>query len=208
MLRIIAGACRGVVLNAPSGRETRPTSARAREALFNLLRHGAAARPLEGAHVADIFAGTGALGLEALSRGAASAALVEKAPAACAAIRANIARCRAGGTARLVMADATRPRRAAKPFDILFVDPPYRGGLVEKSLTALIRAGWAGADSLVIVQQDPRDPVLPSGGWRILENRCHGAARLLFLTPEDPENRENPAADGGTALPSAPESRI
>lgn len=185
MLRIIAGRFRSTVLTAPPGLETRPTAARTREALFNLLRHGRAARPLAGAHVADIFAGTGALGLEALSRGAARVTLVENAPAATAAIRANIGKCRAGDTARLMAVDGTSPPRAARPFDILFIDPPYRDGLVEKSLRGLARAGWIGENSLTIVQQDPQDPVWTPEGSHILENRCYGAARLLFLGPAD-----------------------
>src|SRR5919202_3353208 len=127
-MRIIAGRHRGRRLLAPVGRGTRPTADRVRQALFDMLWHApwAGRARIEGARVLDAFAGTGALGLEALSRGAAAATFLETDKAALAALRANIAACREEARCRVLAADAMKPPRAAAPCDLLFLDPPYR----------------------------------------------------------------------------------
>ena len=139
-MRIVAGRHRGRKLMAPPGLDTRPTSDRAREALFNILEHGEP--PLEGCRFLDLFAGSGAVGLEAASRGAGRVLLVEKARAAQAAARANIAHLGEAERVTLRAGDATRLGRAAEPFDIVFLDPPYGSGLVATALAGLARGGW------------------------------------------------------------------
>ena len=125
---------------APAGLDVRPTSDRAREALFNILEHGLP--PLRGCRFLDVFAGTGAVALEALSRGAARAVLIETARPAQAAIRANIEGVRETARAGLHAVDATRLGRSTDEFDIVFLDPPYRSGLLEPALRRLVDGGW------------------------------------------------------------------
>src|SRR5271168_3784908 len=144
-MRIAAGRHRGRRLLAPPGETVRPTSDRARQALFNILSHGQLAAegvPFAGAAVLDAFAGTGALGLEALSRGAAQAVFIEQDREALAALRQNIAAFGEGDRARIVPGDATRPPRALSACELAFLDPPYRSGLATAALTALDAAGW------------------------------------------------------------------
>ena len=128
LMRIVAGKFRGTQIEAPKGLATRPTSDRVRQALFNVLEHGAPHVEFEGARVLDLFAGSGALGLEALSRGAATATFVDSAPAAVAAVRANLEAL--GGDAEVRRGDALRFLRAApgetRHYDLVLLDPPYR----------------------------------------------------------------------------------
>lgn len=150
-MRIVAGRWRGRSLVAPPGTATRPTSDRARQAIFDRLAHAPwAAGVLDGAVVLDAFAGTGAMGLEALSRGAARAWFVETDVAARRALAANIAACRAE-TATLLAADATHPPRGA-PCTLVFLDPPYGRGLVGLALPALRGAGWVAPGALLVVE--------------------------------------------------------
>jgi 16S rRNA (guanine966-N2)-methyltransferase len=178
-VRIVAGRHRGRRLLAPAGLDVRPTSDRAREALFSILEHGRP--PLRGCRFLDVFAGTGAVALEALSRGAARAVLIETARPAQAAIRANIEAVRESARASLRTVDATRLGRSADEFDIVFLDPPYGSGLLESALRALEDGGWfaPGARVVAEVAADER-PDLPPGLNRDDERR-YGAARLLFL---------------------------
>ncbi len=178
-MRIIAGAWRGRRLAAPPGAATRPTADRVRQALFDMLLHapwGGHAH-VEGAAVLDAFAGTGALGLEALSRGAGSATFIERDRAALAALRANIAACRAGDRARLLEGDATRPPPGA-PCGLVFLDPPYGEGLVPRAVTALDAAGWIAPGALILAELG-RDEAVPALG-ELLAERAHGAARLVI----------------------------
>lgn len=178
MPRIIAGAYRGRAIRAPAGTATRPTADRARQALFDALLHapwgGRAA--IEGAEVLDGFAGSGALGLEALSRGAARATFIEQDAAACAAIRANIAALGAGDRAALLVADMLAPP-PGRPQGCVFLDPPYGKDLLPPSVAALRRAGWLGPGSLVIAEIGRLDSV--PEGESILTNRSYGAARVI-----------------------------
>jgi 16S rRNA (guanine966-N2)-methyltransferase len=184
-LRIIAGQHRGRRLAAPPGPATRPTADRVRQALFDMLWHApwAGRERVEDARVLDAFAGTGALGLEALSRGAAAATFLETDRAALAALRANIAGCQEEARCRVLPADATRPPRAPQPCDLVFLDPPYGGGLVERALAALLAAGWIAPAALVCAEYGAA-PTAPPPGFAPLAARAHGAAHLLILRPE------------------------
>lgn len=179
-MRIIAGAHRGRNLAAPPGDQTRPTADRARQALFDMLMHAPWAEgAVRDARVLDAFAGSGALGLEALSRGAVHASFLESARPALAAIRANVAACREEARASILPGDATRPPPAPAPCGLLFLDPPYRQGLLPRALAALARAGWIAPGAVCCLEM-ARDEEFPTD-WPILAERAHGAARLLVL---------------------------
>lgn len=183
-MRIISGKWKGKKLVAPSGEATRPTSDRARQALFDMLWHApwAGREVVDGATVLDAFAGTGALGLEALSRGAARATFLEKDRAALAALRANIANCgaEAQGMVQVIAGDATKPPRPLQPANLVFLDPPYGSGLLTPALEALDAAGWIAPGALVCTELGARDPV-PETRLETLADRSHGKARLLIL---------------------------
>ncbi len=186
-MRIVAGRHRGRRLLAPPGEKVRPTSDRAREALFNILSHGRLAVegiPFAGAAVLDAFAGTGALGLEALSRGAAEAAFIEDDREALAILRQNIAALGEGDRARIVPGDATRPPLAPSAYPLAFLDPPYRSGLTAAALTALDAAGWLTPDALAVVELAARERLTPPAGFTLVDERVYGAAQLLFLRRE------------------------
>lgn len=176
-MRIVAGAWRGRALTAPPGATTRPTAERVRQALFDMLLHApwGGRALLEGATVLDGFAGTGALGLEALSRGATLAHFIEPDAAALAALRANIAACRAGPLCRVLAADATRPP-PGPPCRLIFLDPPYAQDLVPRAAAALTTAGWV-APGAVIIGEIGKGEALPDLGT-LLGERAHGAARI------------------------------
>ena len=176
-MRIIAGQWRGRPLVAPKGDTTRPTADRTREALFSMLasRFGS----LEGLAVADLFAGSGALGLEALSRGAASCLFVEQDKAALDALRANIATLGAqGAEVRPQSVMALGPARA--PFDLLLLDPPYGTGAGAVALDRLARLGWIGPATWVSVET-ARDEAVSVSGFAADAERIHGKARLTLL---------------------------
>jgi 16S rRNA (guanine966-N2)-methyltransferase len=183
-MRIVGGRHRGRRLVAPKGETVRPTSDRAREALFNILSHGEFAAegvPIINAAVLDAFAGTGALGLEALSRGASSATFIERDPAALAILRKNIAALAEGARVKILPGDATHPPRATAPCDIVFVDPPYRSGLAAPAVAGLAAAGWLAPDALVVVEIAAREDLEPPAGLALEGERVYGAARLVFL---------------------------
>ena len=183
-LRIVGGVHRGRRLAAPAGETVRPTSDRAREALFNILSHGSFAAgglPFAGRPVLDAFAGTGALGLEALSRGASAVAFIENGRDDLAALRRNIAMLGEEDRAHIVAADATRPPRAAMVCAAAFLDPPYRSGLAEPALSALAGAGWLLPDAPVVVEVAAREKFSLPAGFASIDERVYGAARLVFL---------------------------
>ena len=182
-MRIVAGKHRGRTLTAPAGEALRPTGERAREALFDILAHGRfAERPVfEDARVLDAFAGTGAFGLEALSRGATHASFIENDRAALKALRANIAALGEERNAAIVPADALHPPRAGAPCSLIFLDPPYREDLAAPALTALAAAGWIAPEALAVVEVAARQKLAPPDGFTLLEERRYGAARLVFL---------------------------
>ncbi len=192
-MRIVGGRHRGRRLLAPPGEVVRPTSDRAREALFNILSHGRLATegiPFAGAAVLDAFAGTGALGLEALSRGAAEAVFIERDPEAVAVLRRNVASLGEGARAEILPGDATRPPRAGTRCAVAFVDPPYRSGLATPALEALDRAGWLAPGALAIVELAAREELVRPDAFTLLDERVYGAARLVFLRSKNNENRD------------------
>jgi 16S rRNA (guanine966-N2)-methyltransferase len=177
-VRIIAGAWRGRKLQAPPGSETRPTSDRVRQAMFDMLLHApwGGRGVLEDAKVLDAFAGTGALGLEALSRGAAEAVFFERSPAALAALRANIAVCGAHASACVLPQDVLEcgPGVARS---LIFLDPPYGEGVVQRSINILRAKGWVQPNCLVVAETSALAQVVERG--LLLARRVHGAAQIL-----------------------------
>ena len=183
-MRIIAGQHKGRSLAAPKGMTTRPTSDRTRESIFNILAHAAWAPPIEGARVIDLFAGSGALGLEAMSRGAAFCLFVETDHGARGAIRDNIEALGLFGNTRLHRRSATdlgeKPAGVGSPFNIAFLDPPYHKGLVAPALDCLIRGAWLAEDAIAMVETGS-DEALMYAGWEVIDTRDFGAARVQFL---------------------------
>jgi len=187
-MRIVGGRNRGRRLFAPPGDTVRPTSDRAREALFNILSHGRLAAdgiPFAGAAVLDAFAGTGALGLEALSRGAAEAVFFEQDPEALAVLRKNAASLGETARTQILPYDATRPPRAGTRCAVAFLDPPYRSGLAASALEAIAAADWLTPNALAIVELGAREEFELPAGFTLLDERRYGAARLLFLRRDD-----------------------
>jgi 16S rRNA (guanine966-N2)-methyltransferase len=186
-LRIVGGVHRGRRLLAPPGELVRPTSDRAREALFNILSHGdfaAAGLPFANRPVLDAFAGTGAFGLEALSRGAGAAVFIESEREALAALRRNIVTLGESERAHIVAGDATRPPRAAFACALALLDPPYRSGLAAPALAALAATGWLLPDALAVIEVAAREALAPPLGFTVIDERVYGAARLVFLRRE------------------------
>ncbi len=184
-MRIVSGAHRGRTLKTPPGEATRPTSDRARQAVFNILEHAPWAGELHGARVIDLFAGSGALGFEALSRGAAFCLFVETDEAARGAIRENIDALGLFGATRIHRRDATdlglRPASAGEAFDLAFLDPPYRKGLGERALEGLAGGGWLKPGAVVMVERGSDEPDVSPPGYEVLDARDYGAARVQFL---------------------------
>ena len=178
-MRIIAGAWRGRPLVAPAGAATRLTSERVRQALFDTLMHApwAGRATVEDAVVLDVFAGTGALGLEALSRGAARVTFIEQAPDAIAALRANIRRCGAEAVTTIARLPGSGARPPMGPAGLVFLDPPYGQGFVDTALAALTAAGWIAPDTLLVAETGKHEPPpCPAP----LDTRVHGAARVTI----------------------------
>lgn len=176
-MRIISGAWRGRPLVAPKGDTTRPTADRTREALFSMLASRVGS--FEGLAVADLFAGSGALGLEALSRGAASCLFVEQDKAAIDALRANIAKLGAAGTdVRAGSVLALGPARA--PLDIVMMDPPYGTGAGAVAADKLARLGWMGPATWLSIETAKAEAV-EVAGFTVEADRHHGRARLTLL---------------------------
>jgi 16S rRNA (guanine966-N2)-methyltransferase len=165
----------------------RPTSDRLRESLFNILLHSYG-DPVSGARVLDLFAGTGALGLEAMSRGAAFALFIDDGAAARALIRANVEALGLGGTTKIFRRDATQlgPVHPLEPFTLAFLDPPYRDGLAEKSLAALAAGGWLAPGALVVVEEAADAAFAPPAGFAEIERRRYDDSELTFLRAAEP----------------------
>ncbi len=185
-MRIVGGRLKGRTLKGPSSSATRPTSDRLRESLFNVLAH-AYGDPCAGARVLDLFAGTGALGLEALSRGAATALFVEDATEARGLIRDNAEALGLTGMVRLFRRDATRLGALDQglPYSLVFCDPPYGKGLAEAALAAALAGGWLAADALLVVEERT-GAFAPPAGFREIERRAYDESELTFLEPEGP----------------------
>ncbi|MEL7108949.1 MAG: 16S rRNA (guanine(966)-N(2))-methyltransferase RsmD [Pseudomonadota bacterium] len=185
-MRIVAGQYKGRPIRAPKTNATRPTSDRARENLFNILAHADWAPALEGARVIDLFAGSGALGLEALSRGASFGLFVDTAHAARGVIRQNIEALGLFGQARIQRRSATDlgeiPAGLGGPFDVAFMDPPYNKGLIESCLGSLKTGQWL-AENALIVAETAANETPDFEGWSVILDREIGAAKVWFLNP-------------------------
>lgn len=183
MQQIIAGSRRGTKLSPLAGKAVRPTSQRTRAALFNILTGGRYAVRLEGAVVLDMFAGTGALGLEALSRGAATAFFAEQDPAALAVLQRNIARLDFTGQSQILAGSAEKlPRWIGPPVDILLMDAPYEQGLTEIGLAAAQKAGALRPGSLVMAETRKTEALDWPPGFQFEERRLYGLAALHILS--------------------------
>lgn len=183
-LRLIAGRHRGRRIETPVGLATRPTSERAREALFAILEHGEPS--LRDARFLDLFSGSGAAALEAVSRGASFALCVDQASAAIAVIRRNIAVLEEDERVAVQRADACRLGTAPGRFDIVFLDPPYGSGLASPALAALAEHGWLAPGARVTVEIAQRETLEPPQTLTLEDERRYGAARFVFLrAPSD-----------------------
>jgi len=184
-LRIVSGAFRGRSLAAPAGEATRPTSDRARQAIFNILEHAAWSSGVRDVRVIDLFAGSGALGFEALSRGAAFCLFVETDEAARGAIRENVEAMGLFGKTRVHRRDATdlgvRPGADGPAFGLAFLDPPYAKGLGETALEKLAAGGWLTSGAIVVFERGVGEADLSVLGFEPLDIRDYGAARVHFL---------------------------
>lgn len=184
-MRIVAGKHRGRELQAPVGDGTRPTLGRARQSLFDILEHGKFSATgeslLPNARVLEAFAGSGAFAFEALSRGAAFAAMIDNAKSAQAAMRANAALLKETDHCRIHAADAARPPPADAPCDLLFLDPPYGKSLAGPALAALRDAGWIDANTLTIVEVASKEDFAAPTGFAAQDERVYGPAKFVFL---------------------------
>jgi 16S rRNA (guanine966-N2)-methyltransferase len=184
-VRIAGGRFRGRALSTPEGLNTRPTGDRARQAIFNVLEHAAWSPGLQGRRVLDLFSGSGALGLEAMSRGGAFCLFVETDERARGAIRDNVEALGLFGATRVHRRDATalgqRPASAGPPFDLMFLDPPYGKGLGERALAATADGGWLAPGALAVWERGAEEPEPETLGWTVLDDRTYGAARVFFL---------------------------
>jgi 16S rRNA (guanine966-N2)-methyltransferase len=183
-MRIVGGRFRGRALAAPKSQAIRPTGDRLRESIFNILAHGYG-DPVTGARVLDLFAGTGALGLEALSRGADFVLFVDDGAEARALIRANVDTLGVGGTSRVFRRDARSlgPAHPVEPFSLLFLDPPYGQGLAEQALTSAREGGWLTAQALVMVEEAAAPGFKCPGGYQEIERRRYDDTEVTFLRP-------------------------
>jgi 16S rRNA (guanine(966)-N(2))-methyltransferase RsmD len=180
-MRVVAGSARGLRLDVPAGREVRPTADRVREALFSAL-----GGRVPGARVLDLFGGSGALAVEALSRGAAHAVIVELQRRPAAAIAANLERTGLAERARIVRNDALRAIPALADerlvFDIVFLDPPYAGDLAARALAAVLDRGLLAADGIAVVERERRRPFAAPEGVRVVAEKSYGDTALTYLS--------------------------
>jgi len=185
-IRITAGTFRGRALSVPEGYTVRPTSDRARQALFNRLEHSFQnyGFRLRGARVVDLFAGTGALGLEALSRGAAHVTFVEHSPSSRRALADNIETLGVDDKVSILTMDATALPAAAQPYGLALLDPPYGSGLVERTLGALAAKGWLAEPGLMVVETARDEIITAPDGWGVEDSRAYGRGALTYLIRE------------------------
>jgi len=181
-MRIVGGQYRGRNLAAPKSQAVRPTADRLRESLFNILTH-AYGDPVTGARVLDLFAGTGGLGLEALSRGAAFVLFVDDGAEARALIRQNVETLGAAGVTRIFRRDATRlgAVHPSEPFSVVFLDPPYGKGLAEKALASAREGGWLTLDALIVVEESKEAAFKAPDGFEEIERRDYDDTEFVFL---------------------------
>jgi 16S rRNA (guanine966-N2)-methyltransferase len=181
-MRVVGGRLKGRNIAAPASRDIRPTADRLRESVFNILMH-AYDNPLQGARVLDLFAGTGALGIEAVSRGAAFALFVDNGAEARALLRNNVESLALGGVSKVYRRDATDlgPAHPMQPFSLALLDPPYGKGLAEKSLASLRDGGWLVPAALVVVEEAKAAGFAVPDGFEELERRAYDDTEFVFL---------------------------
>jgi 16S rRNA (guanine966-N2)-methyltransferase len=181
-MRIVGGRLKGRTLASPASRDIRPTADRLRESLFNILVH-AYGDPIEGARVLDLFAGTGALGIEAISRGAAFALFVDNGAEARALLRNNVEALGLGGVTKVFRRDAADlgPAHPVEPFSLVFLDPPYGKRLAEKALASLRDGGWLTPGAMLVVEEAKVAGFATPEGFEELERRAYDDTELVFL---------------------------
>ena len=179
-MRIVGGKFRGKALAGPTSESTRPTSDRVRESIFNILAHGISNFSLEDARVMDLFAGTGALGLEAISRGAKYCLFIEEDSGARGVIRNNTDACGVIGQCKIWRRDATDlgPSAPQSPYNLVFVDPPYGKGLGEKALASLLAGGWLAVGALVVLEEAEKAVIADQAGLELLDIRIYGDTQV------------------------------
>ena len=184
-MRITAGHFKGRTLHAPDGERVRPTSDKVRQAIFNILAHGDLALELGGARIADLFAGTGALGLEAISRGASFCLFVDDNAESRGVLRSNVEAFGLTGATKIWRRDATdlgpMSAGAGGPFDLVFLDPPYRKNLLAPALAALRDGNWLAAGALIVTESSEEEPAPEADGYTLLDHRTYGDTRVAFL---------------------------
>ncbi len=179
-MRIIAGQYKGRKLATPANDAIRPTSDRTRESVFNLLMHGAyAGEAIIGKHVVDLCCGTGAMGLEALSRGARMATFIDMNKHALELAKANVLHCGANAAAQFVTADATRLPAAREAAALVFMDPPYDAMILPQAYAGLRAGGWLVPDSLLVYEQFFATPTMELEGAELIDERKYGKAKVL-----------------------------
>ncbi len=185
-MRIIAGKHKGrrIELDKDAGQHIRPTSEFAREAIFNILshsKHGLESGSFEGQRVLDVFCGTGAFGLEALSRGAKSVTFIDLARESVATARHNAARMKEEENVEYLVADATRLGRARKAYSLVFLDPPYFSKMIEPALSSLLAGGWLEKDALIVVEHDAKENITMPDAFETLDERRYGRALVRLI---------------------------
>ena len=183
-MRIVAGQFRGVALasvgKGDAGAHLRPTTDRVRESLFNVLQGGRFGDPITGAHVLDLFAGTGALGLEALSRGATHVTFVDDGRKAQSLIAENIRLTRSQGETRLLRRSALKlPANTDAPCDLVFLDPPYGKGMGQKALAVALEGNWIAPGALIVWEES--SPQTPPEGFELLDTRKYGGTHVMLM---------------------------
>src|SRR4030081_1196934 len=181
-MRVVGGRFKGGNLPSPSSNDIRPTADRLRESVFNILIH-AYDDPIEGARVLDLFAGTGALGIEAISRGACFALFVDNGAEARALLRNNVEALGLGGVTKVYRRDAADlgPAHPMEPFSLVFLDPPYGKGLAEKALASLRDGGWLAPGALLVVEEGKAGAFAAPAGFEELERRVYDDTEFVFL---------------------------
>jgi 16S rRNA (guanine966-N2)-methyltransferase len=185
-MRVVGGRLKGRNLASPSSRDIRPTADRLRESIFNILIH-AYDDPIEDARVLDLFAGTGALGIEAISRGARFALFVDNGAEARALMRDNVEALGLGGVTKVYRRDATNlgPAHPMEPFSLVFLDPPYAKGLADKALISLRDGGWLVPGALLVVEEAKAAGLKAGEGFTELERRVYDDTEFVFLRVRD-----------------------
>lgn len=189
-MRIVGGRLRGRALATPKDDRVRPTSDRVREAIFNILEHGINDFSIDGVNVLDLFAGTGALGIEALSRGAAQGVFVENAAASRALLQENFQALGLGGITTVYRRDATDLGTAYRKlsFQLIFADPPYGQGLATQAISAAIKNGWLSDDAVIVIEESGDTDIELPPECHVLDQRRYGSTQVVIAryTPIEP----------------------